>query len=181
MTVTIDDVFDEFGLAHGPDSALTREQVIERNLKVVAAHFHSENPDDVEKAVALYDDDITWEAPSRGIVWKDRDEILAGYRDIFRAVVYHKTIALRRFATETFVFDDQVNWATIVDDPALIPNMPFAKGTDVCVRLVHCFQMRDGRITREIAYELWREAGSVIAHDDIPADAVVELFPGPPH
>jgi len=27
-----------------PDSALTREQIIARNLKVVEAHFHNETP-----------------------------------------------------------------------------------------------------------------------------------------
>ena len=39
-----------------------------------------------------------------------------------------------------------------------------------------CFQLRDGLITREIAYELWRELDSEIAHDDIPEDAVWEIF-----
>jgi hypothetical protein len=30
-----------------PDSALTREEIEQRNLEIVAAHFHNENPDDV--------------------------------------------------------------------------------------------------------------------------------------
>ena len=57
-----------------------------------------------------------------------------------------------------------------------MPNMPYPKGTEVYARLVHRFQMRDGLITREIAYELLRELGSEIAHDDIPEDAVWEIF-----
>jgi SnoaL-like domain len=180
MTTSKFDVFAEFGLDSRPDSQLTREQIIERNMKVVDWHFHSENPEEVEKAVALYHDDIVWEAPTRGIVMKDHKEILEAYRNIFKTVAYRKTIALRRFATETFVFDDQIAHAKVVGDPALMPNMPFPRGTETCVRLVHVFELRDGRITREIAYELWREAGSVIAHDDVPEDAVVQIFAGLP-
>ncbi|WP_280424598.1 nuclear transport factor 2 family protein [Nocardia carnea] len=180
MTVNTFDVFEEFGLPSCPDSELTREEVIARNLKVVDWHFHSENPDEVEKAVALYTDDITWEAPSRGVVMKDRGEILAAYRKIFNTLAYRKTIALRRFATEAFVFDDQIAYAKVIGDPSQMPNMPFPLGTEVCARLVHCFEMRDGRIAREIAYEVWREAGSEIAKDDVPEGSHVEIFTGLP-
>lgn len=175
-TYTREDLFEMFGVDPRPDSELSREEIIARNLKVVEAHFHSENPDEVEKAVALYAPDISWEAPSRGVILKDRDEILEAYRNIFRTYAYQKTISLRRFATEDFVFDDQVAWARVVGDPALMPGMPYELGTDACVRLVHCFHMRDGQIVREIAYEIWRKAGSEIAKDDIPEGSPVELF-----
>ncbi len=158
-----------------PDSELTRDEIIARNLLVVEAHFHNENPDDVEKAVALYTDDVTWEAPSRGIVCKDAKQVLASYIDIFRTVRFHKTTSLRRFATEQFVFDDQIAEVSVVGDR--MPNLPFPLGTRMNVRLVHCFEMRDGRIAREIAYELWREAGSTVDHDDIPEGSHVEVFP----
>ena len=178
MTVNTFDVFAEFGLPSSPDSELTREEIIARNLKVVDLHFHCENPDEVEKAVALYTDDITWEAPSRGVVMKDPAEVLEAYRKIFKTMAYRKTISLRRFATETFVFDDQIAYAKVVGDPAQMPNLPFPQGTEVCARLVHCFEMRDGRIAREIAYEVWREAGSEIAKDDVPEGSIVEIFTG---
>jgi ketosteroid isomerase-like protein len=176
MTLTKREIFEEFGLDTRPDAELTREQIIDRNLKVVEAHFHSENPGEVEKAVALYADDITWEAPSRGVVMKDPKEVLEAYRNIFRTFAYRKTLGLRRFATEKFVFDDQIAHAVVVGDPALMPNMPFPEGTEVYARLVHCFEMRDGLITREIAYEVWRELGSASAHDDIPEDAVWQVY-----
>src|ERR1700757_2077290 len=73
-----------------PDSALTREQVIARNLKVVEAHFHNETPEHVEKAIALYGDTISWEAPTRGVVMNDKDQILEAYRAIFRSVAYRR-------------------------------------------------------------------------------------------
>ena len=176
MTFTKSDAFAEIGVDSRPDSEMTREEIIARNLKVVDFHFHTENPEEVEKAVAVYADDVTWEAPSRGVVMKDPKEALQAYRDIFRTLAYRKTLGLRRFATEDFVFDDQVAHAYVVGDPSLMPNMPFPKGTEIYARLVHCFQLRDGLVTREIAYELWRELDSETAHDDIPGDPVWEIF-----
>ena len=40
--------------------------------------------------------------------------------------------------------------------------------------------MREGLITREITYEVWRELGSAIARDDIPEDAAIEIYPDLP-
>ncbi|KPI10561.1 hypothetical protein OK074_3092 [Actinobacteria bacterium OK074] len=84
-----------------------------------------------------------------------------------------KAVLVRRFATEEVVFDDRIIHRTVVDD--LVPNLPYEVGDQVSVRLVHCFQMRDGRIAREIGYEVWREKDSASDHDSIPDDAVVQL------
>ena len=149
-----------------PDSALTREEIVERNLRVVEAHFHNENPEHVEKAIALYAENISWEAPTRGLVMSDPKEILQAYRGIFRTVGYRKIIPLRRFATEKFVFDDQVAHITLVGND--MPNVPYPPGSELCVRLAHVFEMKDGKIVREIAYEMWRKEGAVNAVDFIP-------------
>ena len=85
---------------------LTREEVIERNLQVVEAHFHNETPETIQDAIALYADDILWEGPARGLVLDNAADALAGYHDIFNSLVIHKHTHLRRFATEDFVFDD---------------------------------------------------------------------------
>ena len=158
-----------------PDSELTREQIIDRNMTVVDAHFHNENPESVEKAIALYADNISWEAPVRGIVMNDPAEILKAYRGIFRSVVYHSTTPIRRFATESFVFDDQVSIATLVRDE--MPNIPFPVGTRMSVRLTHVFQMKDGKIEREVAYEMFREVGAANDHDFIPEGCETIHFP----
>ncbi|KZF12548.1 MAG: nuclear transport factor 2 family protein [Rhodococcus sp. (in: high G+C Gram-positive bacteria)] len=157
-----------------PDSELTREQIIDRNLFVVEDHFHNENPDSVEKAVALYADDISWEAPTRGLVMTDHQEILEAYRGIFRTIEYRRVTPLRRFATETFVFDDQIGEVTIVGDD--MKNLPYPTGTEVNCRLVHLFELKNGKITSEIAYEMWREAGSPAAVDFVPEGSPVIEF-----
>lgn len=159
-----------------PDSELTREEIIARNIQAVQAHFHNENPDTVDKAIALYTDDIVWDAPSRGQIYVTAADVKKAYHGIFKTLVYDKTIALRRFATEEFVFDDQIAYVTVTGDE--MPNLPYKVGTQMSVRLVHCFQMRDGKIARETAYEMWRELGSPEDHDFVPEGAHIEEYDG---
>ena len=83
------------------DSALTREEIEQRNLEVVAAHFHNENPDDVDKAIALYAPDICWEAPNRGVVYTDAHQVKDAYLGIFRTLVFRKITNLRRLLLAT--------------------------------------------------------------------------------
>ena len=160
-----------------PDSALTKEEIEERNLEVVAAHFHNENPEDVDKAIALYAPDISWEGPNRGLVYTDAQEVKEMYLGIFRTLSFRKMTNLRRFAAGNFVFDDLIAEVDVVGDE--MPNLPFPVGTRMNVRLVHCFELRDGQITREIAYEMWREKGGPLDHDAVPAGATVTEFPPP--
>lgn len=168
--------FDAANADTRPDSELSHDEILARNLRVVQAHFHNENPDDVDKAIALYTDDIVWEAPSRGQVYLNAADVKNAYYGIFNTLVFDKTIALRRFATEDFVLDDQIAHVTVTGDQ--MPNLPFPIGAKMSVRLVHCFQMRDGRIAREIAYEMWRGLDSPEDNDSVPADSKVEIFDG---
>jgi hypothetical protein len=94
--------------------------------------------------------------------------------DIFQTVRITSLTLLRQAATETTVFTDHIGEATVVGDR--MPNLPFGIGTKINARLVHLFELRDGKICREIAYEAWREAGSAIDHDDIPANAITLSF-----
>ena len=160
-----------------PDSALTREQIITRNLRVVEAHFHNETPEHVEKAIALYGETISWEAPTRGVVMHDKGEILEAYRAIFRTVAYRRVVPLRRFATEQFVFDDQIGHITVVGNE--MPNIPYPVGAELAVRLTHLFEMKDGKIVREIAYEMWREEGAANAVDLVPPGTKEIVFTSP--
>jgi hypothetical protein len=153
-----------------PDSALTREQIIARNLEIVEAHFHNETPEHVEKAIALYGDTISWEAPTRGVVMNDKDDILEAYRAIFRTVAYCRVVPLRRF-------DDQIGHVTVVGNE--MPNIPYPVGSELAVRLTHLFEMKDGKIVREIAYEMWREEGAPNAVDFIPPGTKEIVFTPP--
>ena len=139
-------------------------------VDIIDRHFAAENAHDIEGTLATYTDDIVWESPARGQVYRSAAVTEAAYRDIFDTMQITAMTQLRQVATETTVFTDHVVEATIIGDQ--IPNQPFGVGTEISCRLAHLFEMRDGKISREIAYELWREAGSDSGHDDIPATAI---------
>lgn len=160
-------------------SQMTREELIAHNLKVMEAHFHNENPESIDRAIALYAPDIVWEAPNRGQVYTDPAQVREAYLAIFRTVRFNRTITLRRFATENFGFDDQLCDMTVIGDE--MPNLGFEPGDRISMRLIHCFEMKDGKIAREIAYEMARPYGGPTDFDSIPPGSTVKEFPAGPH
>jgi len=158
-------------------STLTREQVIARNLAAVDAHFHNENPADIDKAIDLYGETIVWEVPARGVLLRDKAAVKSAYLKMFQSYQIHTMTPIRRFANDNFVVDDTVADMTLVGDvEENVPGCPLPSGTKVSLRVVHIFELDDnGKIIRENGYELWRRADGPI-DDDIPADAHVETF-----
>jgi SnoaL-like domain len=156
---------------------LTPEQIVERNLAAVEAHFHNENPVDIDKAIALYGDSIVWEVPSRGVLLRDKATVKAAYLKLFESYQIHRMIPVRRFAAGNWVTDDTIAEMTLVGDVENnVPNCPFPAGTDVSMRIIHIFELDDaGRIIRENGYELWRRLDGAI-DDDLPEDVQVIEF-----
>lgn len=58
-----------------------------------------------------------------------------------------------------------------------MPNLGFKPGDRLSVRLVHCFELDQGKIIREIACEYHGPND----HDAIPDDAIVTDYPDGPH
>ena len=127
---------------------------IAANLAAVEAHFHSEAANEVEKALDLYTDDIVWEAPARGLRFEGKEAVAANYRKMFaseRDVEFVEN--LQRFATEDRVVDDSIMRLVITGTDSL----PVPVGQKVEMRLVHIFEMREGKICRESGFEMWKE------------------------
>ncbi len=158
-------------------TALTPEQIVARNMAAVDAHFHNENPQDIDKAIDLYADSIVWELPARGLLLRDKAAVKAAYLKLFESVKFHSITPIRRFAAGNWVVDDSVGEATLVGDVETnVPGCPLPSGTRVSLRIVHLFELDDdGRIIRENGNELWRRADGPI-DDDIPADAPTITF-----
>jgi len=156
---------------------LTPEQIVQRNLAVVDAHFHNENPDDIDKAIDLYGETIVWEVPARGVLLRDKAAVREAYLNIFKSYQIHSMTPVRRFGADNFVVDDSIAELTLVGDvEANVPGCPLPAGTRVSMRIVHIFELDDdGHIIRENGYELWRRADGPI-DDDIPADAQTVRF-----
>ena len=107
---------------------LTPEQVVERNMRVVDAHFHNENPEDIDKAIELYGDSIVWEVPARGVLHRDKAAVKAAYLKMFESYKIHSMTPVRRFAADNYVVDDTVAemFVTEKHTAGCRPNRPLA-------------------------------------------------------
>ena len=133
---------------------VVNQRMVAANLAAVEAHFHSEASNEVEQALDLYTDDVVWEAPARKLVYKGKRAVADNYRKMFAVIRDVEFRNLQRFATEDRVVDDSIVTFTLTGAGFL----PLPAGQKVEMRLVHIFEMRDGRISKEIGYEMWRPA-----------------------
>jgi len=137
---------------------------IAQNLACVEKHFHSEAVDEVEAALDLYTDDIIWDAPALNGLdrrFSGKDAVAKNYRELFASMRNVRFQFLQRFATEDRVVDDSIVTFEVIRDGY----WHFPVGARVEMRLVHIFEMRDGRIAKEIAFEMW-QAGNF--HNPLP-------------
>jgi len=131
---------------------MNREQIAQ-NLAAVENHFHSEALSDVAAALETFTDDVVWEAPapnglSRSFTGKGAVE--ENYRQLWASMRNVNFQPLQRFATEDRVVDD----SNVTFEVAKDGYWHFPLGSKVAMRLVHIFEMRDGKITREIVFDM---------------------------
>jgi len=152
----------------------TREAIIAVNLAAVEQHFHNENPE-VSTKPSRYTPMTSCGIPARGWCCGIRRRFKREYLGIFESMQVHQITNLYRFATEEWVFDDSIFEITLTSDG--FRNCPFPVGTRCSMRLIHAFEMRDGKICRENGYEIWRRADDTArVQDDIPEHATSEVF-----
>ncbi len=122
---------------------------IASNLAAVEAHFGNEAAGRVDAAIDLYTDDIVWEAANRDLVLMGKEAVASNYREMFSVMKDVEFHCLDRFATEDRVTDDSIITFEVVKEGF----MPLPLGTKGEMRLTHIFEMRDGKISKEIAFE----------------------------
>ena len=135
---------------------------VARNLAAVENHFHSEASNEVDAALETFTDDVVWEAPApnglnRRFAGKQAAE--ENYRALFASMRDVKFQPLQRFATEDRVVDDSLVTFEVVKDGY----WHFPVGSRVEMRLVHIFEMRDGKIARELVFDMGRPIESASA------------------
>ena len=121
--------------AGGMTGGAMDQHTIAINLAMVEAHGGSEAAGRVDEAVALYTDDIVWEAPSRPRRLQGQEAVAARYRQMFRAIKYVRWHGLDRFATEDRVVDDRVVSVEVATEGCI----PLPIGTRGEMRLTHLF------------------------------------------
>jgi ketosteroid isomerase-like protein len=131
------------------------EKVVATNLAAVEAHFHSEAEQEVTAALELYTDDIVWEAPALNGLnrsYSGKEAVAQNYRQLWASMRDVKFAFLQRFATADRVVDDSLVTFEVIRDGY----WHFPVGSKVEMRLVHIFEMRNGKISRELVYDMGR-------------------------
>ena len=129
--------------------------VIARNLACVEKHFHSEAVNEVEAALDLYTDDIIWEAPALSGLNRScsgKQVVAKNYCELFAAMRNVRFQFLQRFATEDCVVDDSI----VTFEIARAGYWPWPVDAKIEMRLVHIFEMREGKISRELVFDMGR-------------------------
>jgi len=127
---------------------------IAQNLACVEGHFHSEAKNDVEAALKLYTDDIIFEAAALNGLnrsFSGKEAVAKFYRELWATMEDVKFQCLQRFATEDRVVDDSLTTFKVVRN-GVWPH--FSAGQKIKARLVHIFEMRDGKIAKEIVFDM---------------------------
>jgi ketosteroid isomerase-like protein len=128
---------------------------IAKNLAAVEKHFHSEALNEVEAALELFTDDIVWEAPAPNGLnrsFSGKEAAARNYRELFASMRDVRFQFLQRFATEDRVVDDSIVKFEVAKDGY----WHFPVGSQIEMRLVHIFEIRDGKISREIVFDMGR-------------------------
>jgi ketosteroid isomerase-like protein len=134
-------------------AALERDRIAE-NLACVELHFHTEALSEIERALELYTDDIVWEAPAPNGLNRSfygKQAVAESYRELFASIGNVQFQPLQRFATEDRVVDDSIVTFEVVRDGYW---QHFSVGQKIEMRLVHIFEMRDGKISKEIVFDM---------------------------
>jgi ketosteroid isomerase-like protein len=131
-----------------------RDRVAE-NLAAVENHFHSEAQNEVEAALDTFTDDVVWEAPAPNGLnrsFSGKAAAARNYRELFASMRNVKFQFLQRFATEDRVVDDSI----VTFEVAKGGYWHFPVGSRIEMRLAHIFETRDGKIARELVFDMGR-------------------------
>jgi ketosteroid isomerase-like protein len=131
---------------------MTHEQMDQ----LVNEHFGFEAADDVDGVVGTLSDDAEHEViPSPVGALHDPAKMRAYYEMLFASIKGEGVTPLRRLYGEDFLIDETL-WHGYVEDGR--PFLCDGKSGKVSFRLLHVFEMREEKITRE---QVWCDLGAI--------------------
>ena len=124
--------------------------------QIINDHFMFEATDNVDGVVASLADEVEHEVvPSPVGVLHDRAQIRAFYEMLFSSVKGESVTPLRRLYGDDFVVDEAI-WHGRISDGR--PFLCDGKSGPVSFRLLHIFELRNGKISRE---NVWCDLASI--------------------
>jgi hypothetical protein len=115
-------------------------------LATVQIHFDAEKAGDWEKIKNMYADDIVWERSCVNQIVEGKEVVAAAYVELFSGLRDYDFNSHDRFTTENRVVDDSI----FTFEAAKEGIMPLPVGTKGILRLVHIFQMREDKVSKEL-------------------------------
>lgn len=125
------------------------QKIIAKNLATVQMHFDAEKAGNWEKIKEMYTDDIIWERACVNQFVEGKEAVAAAYVELFSALSNYDFHSNDRFATEDRVVDDSIFTFEVAKEGV----MPLPVGTKAKMRLVHIFEMREGKVSKELVME----------------------------
>ena len=124
--------------------------------QVVNEHFGYEAADDVDGVVGSLTADAEHEIiPSRVGPLNDHAQIRTFYENLFRDIKGESVTPIRRLYGDGFLVDEAMWHGHIADGR---PFLCDGKSGNVSFRLLHVFELRDGKISRE---NVWCDLGAI--------------------
>jgi ketosteroid isomerase-like protein len=124
--------------------------------RIIDEHFMFEATDDVEGVVASLADEVEHEVvPSPVGMLNDRAQIRAFYEMLFSSLKGDSVTPVRRLYGDDFVVDEGI-WHGHIKDGR--PFLCDGRSGPVSFRLLHIFELSDGKIRRE---NVWCDLASI--------------------
>jgi ketosteroid isomerase-like protein len=120
------------------------QEIMAINLATVQIHFDAEKAGDWEKIKSMYTDDIIWERACVNQKVEGKEAVAAAYVGLFsglRDCDFH--------CRDRRVVDDSIFTFEVAKEGI----MPLPVGTKAKMRLVHIFEMREGKVSSELVME----------------------------
>lgn len=132
------------------DTSKTQAEV----TRIVEEHFKAEASMNIDAIMATYTDDIEFDVGGMPEVLRGKQAAAGFYRQLFSDLLTDKVTPLRRLVGPTFFIDDAMYECRAVGRPFGLEG----KNRPVKFRLMHVFEIRDGKICRENA---WLDVGAI--------------------
>jgi ketosteroid isomerase-like protein len=131
--------------------------------RIIDEHFGYEARDDVDGVMASLAPEVEHEVvPSPVGELRDPAQIRAYYQRLFGSVKGESVTPIRRLYGDDFIVDETL-WRGHIEDGSIF--LCDGKSGPVSFRLLHVFELEDGRITREAAWcdlaAIQRQLGAV--------------------